>query len=111
MSRTELHVGKVKEVNYGLTSLEETAKMILWELGEDVDNIHNSIEYLLDEHYDKYVRVKDKLYKIIVDKEYQEDDLMQATKNSDGTIDYVVQFYNGGCGFNEALEEAINNLD
>lgn len=31
-------------------------------------------------------------------------------KNPDGTLSYIVKFYNGGCGFNEALEAAYERI-
>ena len=36
-----------------------------------------------------------------------EDDISQATINLDGTIDYLLMYYNGGCCLDEALQSAI----
>ena len=42
-------------------------------------------------------------------REYGEDDsLVEFTKNEDGTIDFLVQFYNGGCCLQEVLEDYKN---
>lgn len=36
-----------------------------------------------------------------------EQEIMSASKNEDGTIDFEVKFYNGGCGFSEAIEQSV----
>lgn len=48
------------------------------------------------------------LKKISID---PDDDIFNATQNLDGTIDFHVMYYNGGCSFNEAIEEAISNME
>ena len=37
-------------------------------------------------------------------------DIFNAHDNNDGTIDYEVLYYNGGCSFDEAVEYAIDNM-
>ena len=36
-------------------------------------------------------------------------DIFKSTKNADGTINFHVKYYNGGCCFGEALEYALGN--
>ena len=36
---------------------------------------------------------------------------IEATQNDDGTIDYEVKYYNGGCSREEAIAEAVQKLD
>lgn len=44
-------------------------------------------------------------------REYEEDDYsIEATKNEDGTFDFIAQFYNGGTCLEECLEEALERL-
>ena len=38
-------------------------------------------------------------------------DIFNASKNEDGTIDFLLRYYNGGCSFNEALTTAINKMN
>lgn len=38
-------------------------------------------------------------------------DIFEATENADGSISYFVQFYNGGCGLEEAIGYALDNLE
>tara|TARA_R110000824_G_C15048812_1_gene661209 strand:- start:601 stop:873 length:273 start_codon:yes stop_codon:yes gene_type:complete len=35
------------------------------------------------------------------------EDIFESVKNPDGTIDFQVKYYDGGCGFNEAIENAL----
>ena len=38
------------------------------------------------------------------------EDIQNAHDNGDGTIDYEVMYYNGGCSFNEAIEYALEDM-
>ena len=46
-----------------------------------------------------------------VEKEYADPDvdIFKSTKNDDGTIDFEVKYYNGGCCFNEAIDAALSD--
>lgn len=37
-------------------------------------------------------------------------DVFEATENADGTISFFLQYYNGGCGLDEAIGYALDNL-
>ena len=67
-------------------------------------------EYSLDEYLyniEGYVNVNNKIYKI-EDKSFEDDtDIFQMLENPDGSLEYLVQFYNGGCGFFKALDIAF----
>ena len=42
---------------------------------------------------------------------YEEhDDIFESSKSDDGTIDFTVRYYNGGCSFNEALDCATKQI-
>lgn len=44
-------------------------------------------------------------------KEFEDDDeIIKASENPDGTISFQLKFYNGGASMNECLEEAIDKL-
>lgn len=51
--------------------------------------------------------IGDIIYTIINKTEHDEGHICYASKNEDGTIDFVLQFYNGGTYFEEMLEEAL----
>jgi len=38
-------------------------------------------------------------------------DIFRSSKNEDGTIDFEVKYYNGGCGFDGAIEYAITRSE
>ena len=44
-------------------------------------------------------------------KDISDDDIFEANLNKDGSISYIVSYYNGGCCFEEALETAIEKLE
>lgn len=73
---------------------------------------HNWVEQLRDKFYDDYVIAKDTLFKIVDVKGLDFDyDVFNASINPDGTINFDVMYYNGGCCLTEALEEALKNID
>ena len=47
-----------------------------------------------------------------IEKEMYDDygDIFNATEGKDGTINFVLKYYNGGCCFDEALEIAVDKL-
>lgn len=75
----------------------------LQEIDPDAGNIY-------DLGYKEYVVIDGAIYKA----DYREiddyDDILNASKNEDGTYDFEVKYYNGGCGFNEAIDIAIDRL-
>ena len=40
--------------------------------------------------------------------DHQYSNIFLATKNDDGTIDFEVKYYDGGCGFEEAIDNALS---
>ena len=110
MSEPEYHIGKLIPIE--TDNIEKTARDILeaecpnyykykdWSYAEALD----------DNLYNKYKYLKGHLYEII-DNEYEDLYGSWMTPQPDGTIDYVVGFYNGGCCFSEALELGLKNLE
>ena len=69
-------------------------------------------EALVYEFYEQYYISKDNIiYEIVEKKNIDESDIFIAHFNSDDIIDFELQYYNGGCGFSEALDIAMNNLE
>ena len=68
-------------------------------------------EMLCDKLYQQYVIAGGEVYKV-VEKNYKDmdEDIFNAHENGDGTIDYEVMYYNGGCSFNEAIEYALEDM-
>lgn len=91
-------------------TIEETCKAILSEMGIDDHKFCDSYrEKLEDEGYRKYFITDAAVYEVEAEEKDPDDDIFRATKNEDGSIDFEVKYYNGGCSFNEALDEAIRN--
>ncbi|MCG7931984.1 MAG: hypothetical protein N0E44_18280 [Candidatus Thiodiazotropha lotti] len=110
MSETECRVVKLREVDM-TGGVDEAIQRILnkegWEL---YDNDYR--ETLRDFGYDKYVLVDEVIYEVIEDMDREPyDDVFEANRRTDGAIGFVVQYYNGGCSFSEAIENALKKLN
>ena len=115
MSETVHYKGKLIEIKrLNNESLEDLCERICKEKGVNELSTYNDTwaDQITDSFWQDTVIVNDKLYKI-QDKEYldNEFDIYSASLNPDGTIDFDVMYYNGGCCFTEALEEALNNIN
>lgn len=108
MSEIETHAGKLIPMDLEGATLEDRAKEACLKLSlKKEDQYHNSwLDCLKDEGYDKVLVYGGVIYDI-QDVDHTAKDVAEATVNPDGTIDYLVSFYNGGAGFNEVLESAI----
>ena len=114
MSETVHYTGKIQLVHkLPNETLEEQCKRILeehnyFELNSYCDSW---IEMLCEELYERYVIAGGEVYKV-VEKNYKDmdEDIFNAHENGDGTIDYEVMYYNGGCSFNEAIEYALEDM-
>ena len=118
MSRTEFHTGKLYPVKID-KSLEETCRIIAKrfdvELGEDwqEDFMDSFDEYSNKRNSQKeeYFIHGEKLYRVIDHAESEDSEyFMNVTRNSDGSLQFMGQFYNGGTCFSEMLEEALDKL-
>lgn len=69
------------------------------------------VEFLTQEFYKEffYYEPKKELYMINYE-ELDPNELIQAYKNVDGSIDFHLLYHNGGAGFEECLEEAMDKL-
>lgn len=114
MSRTVHYTGRLELVEkLKDETLEEQCKRIL-SLYNYTD-LHGYCdtweEMLCDELYEKYVIHNEDVYKVVEKRSRNTDyDVFEAIENSDGSISYVVMYYNGGCSFDEAIGYALNKL-
>lgn len=67
-------------------------------------------EMLLDELYEKFIIYNDVLYSVLKTEIDPEEYMSIASVNENGDINFEVKYYNGGCGFNEAIEEALEKV-
>ena len=110
MSDMAHYRGKLVLVN-GEGTVEEKAKRILDEHNIEISSYNSdAVEELGDSFYKEYHVHGGELYKIEKEDVDDYEDVFYAHKNDDGTIGFVVKYYDGGCCLEEALEEAIKRL-
>ena len=103
MSCVELHTGTLTKINTKGLTVEEYCEYICKKYGYEEDTY---AETLMD---DTYKVLNGELYKCD-DTQYPEDTSYLVDVRSNGTYEYIAQFYNGGTWLNEVLEEGLNNL-
>lgn len=118
MSEYEAYEGKIKLIGPKTNEvLEDFLKEIakengyggLEEDGRFLDMTYR--EFFLEYLSDDYVIVGQSVYKILSCDDFSYGYIFKANENKDETIDFVVRFYNGCMDFEEAIEEALNNME
>ena len=113
MSETVHYTGRLKLVEkLENETLEEQCKRILkWHKYTELNKYCDTWEEMLcDEFYKKYVIYNEDIYEVVELKDRCNRDVFEAIENSDGSISYVVMYYNGGCSFDEAIGYALDKL-
>lgn len=111
MSETVHYRGTlVKLERFENESLEDQCKRLLnyQELPSYWDNYQ---EYLLDEKYKEVTIQNGNVYMVTKEEIDPDYDIYKAKENSNGDIEFEVRYYNGGCGFEEAIESALDNIE
>lgn len=96
-------------------SLEETCQAVA-ERGHGVyelpDNTSSFKEYLTQDLTDQYIVLDGVLYAIqdVVNIDLDES-IYRCREKVDGSYDFEIKYYNGGCSMEEALEDAYKNLE
>ena len=91
----------------------DVAKEILENKGVYIAECYdNAIDCLTEKFYNEYFfhHKTQKLYNITKTEHDLDDDIIKASLNEDGTIEYELRYYNGGAGFDECMEEAFDKL-
>lgn len=114
MSEVVHYTGKIKLVEkLPNETLEDQCKRILAQYDyTEMNSYCNSWkEMLYEEMYDRYVVANDDLYEVVEKKgiEYFTD-IFNVFNNKDGSYNYDVMFYNGGCSFSEAVGIALDRI-
>lgn len=120
MSYTEINIGKVREVALNGRTPEEWAQKECERLNASKNYADDTWLSALNDYWDsnadfgmygKYIISGDRLFEILENKcEEATEDISILTPNSDGTYNYIMQFYNGGCCLSEALEYELDKL-
>lgn len=112
MSYTETHIGKLKKVEI-TTSLNKWCEAKCKEKGIlELDRFDKDwIERFKDDNEVKFFFVGENVWETIEHIEIKEgNDIDIANVNEDGTISFVMQFYNGGTCLSECIEEKLEKL-
>lgn len=121
MSHSEINIGKVREVDLNGLTFEKWSQKECERLGIESRKGYDSWFDTLNDYWDgknelctygKYVVSEDdRLFEIIENKsEEASEDIAILTPNPDGTYNYIMQFYNGGCCLSEALGYELTKL-
>lgn len=110
MSETEYRAGKLIPVEIE-KDIEVTAKKLLDDAGIVKADYYDSFEECLtDELYGKYIVVDGKIF-VVEEKEVNPyEDIFNVEPNGDGSFNFTLKYYNGGCGFGEAIENGFKKL-
>lgn len=68
-------------------------------------------EYLMDEHHQEYVIRNEVLYQVEKHEVELDGDTFCANVNEDGNIEFEILYHNGGCSFDDAIQQALNSID
>jgi hypothetical protein len=111
MSETEWFKGKLEKIDCGSLGLEEFAKEFLG--GKKNDKYYDTfLEHLIEESRGIYFLYKNNLYEVLGRANIEDDeDIFRADLQPDGTINFELKFYNGGCNFQEAIETALDTIN
>jgi len=109
MSDYERFTGKLVKIDLGDSSLEEMCKKLY---NKELPSYYESFEEAIEDKDDEYIINKGILYKL-VDKKYHNpgDSIFNAVQINSNEIKFEVMYYNGGCGFSEAIEQALKNME
>lgn len=111
MSRQETRIGKIKPTGLCLTEwMSKNQDLILFSY-KGQDDLYEIFHNGLTCGYEKFVLLDGQVFEVVQDKEYEDYEILEVTPNVDGTYSYVLSYYNGGCGFSEALACAWENVN
>ena len=116
MSETVNYKGYLQEVPLLNNSLEETVRKILKDIGRVIPEAYEDdyLCYFTDELYDRFYISSDKtLYEVFVASNNLEyEDIFEVEQDSEvsGRRNFHLKYYNGGCGQEEAFDEAFEKL-
>jgi hypothetical protein len=102
MSEIEHHLGKLKPTGQSIDHYVKDCKIPSY--------YENNEEYFNEVFTEKAYAINGIVYEIET-KNIEGEGIATSRLNDDGTIDFQVKYYNGGCSFNEAIEDALKNKE
>lgn len=119
MSETVMYEGKLEKLELkGETKSDKFKELLKYEnivTYEDLEDIDLSDEKIEDIYWSEgldetYFYIGGNYYKVLTKKDKSDEDIFNIVDNGDGTYTYLLQYYNGGCSFSEAIEEGFKNI-
>lgn len=102
MSETVHYTGKIKRLDFGDLT-EDEIRLVLEKRDFSIPKYVHDMEEI-----EGLLILNGKYYEEIEKNQVGDGDVFHAEKNGD-EINFRVQYYNGGCSFNEALEKALDD--
>jgi len=101
----------MSEVEHIRGKLRPTGKTIEEYVGDiELSYPYSTIdEYFRENFYRVATEVEGLVYTIVSENIEPYGDIFNSIKGEDGSYTFEIKYYNGGCGFEEALEEALEN--
>ena len=112
MSEHKTITGKLKEITIENFTLIETLRLFLniSNISYDEEDDELVIQLFVD-NFNNYIINDNRLYQVL-EKNWIEGDVASAIKDeSEGTIEFVLSYYNGGSSFEEAISTAIDEME
>lgn len=110
MSRTVHYKGVMKKAErLEGESLEEQCKRLIGDV-ELPAYCEDYEEFLNDTFYQEMSIQNGTVYLIEKEEINQDDDILQASLNDNGDIEFEIRYYTGGSSFDEALQDAIHTI-
>lgn len=109
MSDYESRIGTLRKIE--TNNIEDTCKDICNNNPDCLKWCDNFTEYVRCDMSDKYIISAGNIFEVIQDEYLDDDDMFKMTDNGDGTYSYILRYYNGGCGFAEAIDIAFENMN
>lgn len=114
MSQTETHFGKLRKIEIEPNqTVEEWCLNKCLEISDynELPSYYDSWKDLLKYEFDRnYFFIDDQIWVSFDHIESEDDDINYMNLNEDGTITFIMQFYNGGTCLSELIEEGLEKL-
>jgi hypothetical protein len=113
MSQTETHFGKLRKIETRMP-VEEWCQHKCYGAGiTEIPSYYSDwTETFLDKFHKKFFIVDNTIWEVIEHIENEDgEDIDVMIPNSDGTITFVQQFYNGGTCLSECIENGLKELN
>ena len=112
MSDYETHFGKLQKIEFKIKSIPFKNKIII------LESLGYKLDYDEDDGEDGYFESEELHYCKELDEFYSfkehkqvDTDFAEMSENANGTLNFACNFYNGGGGFNEMLDEMLITQD